>query len=79
MGLLLLALVAAVIGAAIYWTPVPWQDDGDCTRIVQHTVRVPAEIERHALWWSRYYLIEETQGEPAVFLPIILPPSKILQ
>jgi hypothetical protein len=36
-----------------------WVDDTDCQRIVQHTVRIPTDLERLRMWQSRYYILEE--------------------
>lgn len=55
-----LAFIVAVSLVAAIMVPLPhWVDDGDCTRIVQHTVRVPSSIERLALWQMRYAIVRE--------------------
>jgi len=58
---ILCALCLATVSAAIYWTPVPWKDDGDCREIIWHTIRAPTNLERFTLWRSRAYLSEDVK------------------
>jgi hypothetical protein len=78
MTLLLLALCLALLGAAIYWTPLPWRDDGDVRGLVLHTLRIPSALERHAIWRDRNFLREDA-GEPIWPSKIVLPESQILK
>ena len=57
-----------------------WEDDGDCTGLVLHTVRAPSELERWSMWWDKYYPLAEDLN-PLIysgFGRIILPKSKFL-
>jgi len=74
MSLILLALVLAVIGAAIYWSPHPWKDDGDCIPLAWHTLRIPCAQERYLMWRGKFYVLPERPT-----YRIVLPPSKILR
>ncbi len=56
---LLLLIPLAVVFIASMQPRLNWTDDGDVTGIVQHTIRIPSDLERLALWYSRYYLIVE--------------------
>lgn len=74
MPFLLLSVVLFVIGLAISEKYGPWKDDGDCRGIVWHTIRIPSEQERWAMWWDNYY----TQPNQERFR-FILPESEILK
>jgi hypothetical protein len=57
---LLLLIPLAVVFIASMQPRFHWTDDGDVTGIVQHSVRVPSEIERHAMWWDKAYIRYES-------------------
>ena len=61
MQFVLAAIVLAVIAATMRYSPHPWRDDSDCSVIVQHTVRVPSDIERLTMWYARYYIHVEVK------------------
>jgi hypothetical protein len=71
-------VVATVLGSAIFYSPGPWTDDTDCTRIVQHTVRVLSLSERYTRWWCEYRFWHDARGTAPCRYRILLPPSKIL-
>ena len=73
MSFILLALILAGIAAAIYWSPHPWKDDGDCMPLAWHTIRIPELEERYLMWRGKFYVLPERPT-----YRIVLPPSKIL-
>lgn len=49
----------AILVAALQPLRIRWADDGDCQKIIMHTVRVPTNFERVAMWELRTALWRE--------------------
>lgn len=83
---MIIGLCMTVVVYSILWAIITphwhWRDDGDCRGLVWHTVRIPGNMERSALWWGRYYRLVEnlTQTERDFIFKdrIVLPKSRIL-
>jgi hypothetical protein len=56
-------ILVAVLVLAMLQPDYHWRDDGNVRRICQHTIRIPSNVERYAMWQMRSALIREFPRE----------------